>query len=150
MHWLAEEIHRLHGLSATAQRAAGPASGAAASRARNAFLDAVRTVVREVARRSGVTACFACHDGLVLERAGRAPDFDALSAMTQACTAAGADAASALALGRVQQMLVIGDEHKLALFVIGQLAVGILSPAGVNLAQALAHTRAHHEDRRMT
>jgi len=122
MHWLEHKVDQLHRL------AAGPD-----------FLAAVQTVTAEVASRHGVTACFVCHDGLLIETAGRAPDFEALSAMTQSWMVAGKEAAMTLSLGRVQQMVIIGHEHKLALFVIGQLAVGILSPRSVNLAKTLAH-----------
>jgi predicted regulator of Ras-like GTPase activity (Roadblock/LC7/MglB family) len=93
----------------------------------------------EVARRQGVTACFVCHDGLLLETAGRAPDFDALSAMAQKWMTAGKEAALTLSLGKVRQMVIVGHEHKLALFVIGPLALGIWSPSTVSLGRTLAN-----------
>ena len=124
MHWLEQQVDQLHRLAA---------------RPGQEFLAAVQTMTAEVAGRTGVTACFVCHDGLLIETAGRAPDFEALSAMTQSWMVAGKEAAMTLSLGRVQQMVIIGHEHKLALFVIGQLAVGILSPRSVNLAKTLAH-----------
>ena len=43
-----------------------------------------------------------------------------------------------LSLGKVHQMVLVGIEHKLAVFLFGQLTVGILAPAGVNLARTLA------------
>ena len=129
MHWLEEQVERLHTLAdGQLTRGAG----------RQQFLEGVRAVAREVAGRAGVTACFVCHDGLLVDTAGAAPDFEALSAMTQHFVAAGKDAAGTLELGRVKQLVVVGADHKLALFVIGQLAVGILSPSTVNLASTLA------------
>jgi predicted regulator of Ras-like GTPase activity (Roadblock/LC7/MglB family) len=129
MHWLEEQVARLTALAEAHARN---------ERARAEFMTAVREVAGEVAGRDGVTACFVCHDGLLIDTAGRAPDFEALSAMTQSWMVAGKEAATTLALGRVQQMVLVGGDHKLALFVIGQLAVGILSPSTVNLAKTLS------------
>ena len=133
MHWLESQVERLHGLAETSARATD------SKEARQRFREAVEELAAAVARRAGVTACFVCHDGLLLETAGRAPDFEALSAMTQHWMVAGKEAALTLSLGKVRQMVIVGQEHKLALFVIGQLAVGILSPSAVVLGQALAH-----------
>jgi predicted regulator of Ras-like GTPase activity (Roadblock/LC7/MglB family) len=133
MHWLESQVERLHGLSETLTRATD------SKEARQSFREAVEDVASAVVRRAGVTACFVCHDGLLIETAGRAPDFEALSAMTQHWMVAGKEAALTLSLGKVRQMVIVGQEHKLALFVIGQLAVGILSPSAVVLGSALAH-----------
>ena len=133
MHWLESQVERLHGLSETLARATD------SKEARQRFREAVEETAAAVARRAGVTACFVCHDGLLIETAGRAPDFEALSAMAQQWLVAGKEAALTLALGKVRQMVIVGHEHKLALFVIGQLAVGILSPSTVLLGRALAH-----------
>lgn len=131
MHWLKSQLERLHEL-AEQERPGDPKV------VRRDFLAAVAEVAAAVARRQGVTACFVCHDGLLLETAGRAPDFEALSAMAQQWMVAGKEAALTLSLGKVRQMVIVGHEHKLALFTIGQLAVGILSPSQTVLASALA------------
>jgi predicted regulator of Ras-like GTPase activity (Roadblock/LC7/MglB family) len=123
MHWLEEQVERLQSLSGGT---------------RAEFMSAVREIAGAVVSRDGVTACFVCHDGLLVETAGRAPDFEALSAMTQSWMMMGKEAALTLALGRVQQMVIVGGDHKLALFLIGPLAVGILSPSTVNLAKTLS------------
>jgi hypothetical protein len=39
---------------------------------------------------------------------------------------------------RVQQLVLVGNEHKLALLAVGQLSIGILSPCGVELGAALS------------
>ena len=122
MHWLRTQVERLHGLA----------------KERRPFLTAAAELTAATVRHEGVTACFVCHDGLLVETAGRAVDFEALSALTQQWLVAGKEAAATLALGRVQQMVIVGDEHKLALFVIGPLAVGILSPSEVVLSRVLA------------
>ena len=98
----------------------------------------LREVVKEVATRSGVTACFAAHEGLVVETAGHAPDFEALSAMTQCSMVSSGDVAATLSLGRVQQVVIVGEDHKLALFFIGSLALGVLAKTGVQLSDVLA------------
>ncbi len=133
MHWLESQVERLHGLGEALARATG------SKEARQTFRESVEELAAAVARRTGVTACFVCHDGLLIETAGRAPDFEALSAMAQQWMVAGKEAALTLSLGKVRQMVIVGQEHKLALFVIGQLAVGILSPSAVVLGAALAH-----------
>jgi predicted regulator of Ras-like GTPase activity (Roadblock/LC7/MglB family) len=122
MHWLESQVRRLNGLVAQ----------------RRQLMDAAADVAAAAVRRQGVTACFVCHDGLMIETAGSPVDFEALSAMTQQWMVAGKEAASTLALGAVRQMVIVGAEHKLALFVIGQLAVGILSPSEVVLSRVLA------------
>lgn len=149
MHWLDHQIFRLHGLSQAVDRstllgATGRsvrASGTApvrAGNARHAFVEEVRRVVEAVATRAGVTACFASHDGLLLASAGAPPDADGLSAMSQTCAATGASTADALGLGPVRQIVVVGEYHKLAVLVIGQLAIGILAPASTHLSTVLA------------
>jgi len=145
MHWLADQVERVAARADSFQAASSSALGdaplpepARQQEARRAYLAAVRELVEHVAQREGVTACFACHDGLVLHSAGEAPDFEALSAMTQASLTAAREAALALSLGRVKQLVLVGEEHKLALLVVGLLAIGILSPKDVQLGQTLA------------
>jgi predicted regulator of Ras-like GTPase activity (Roadblock/LC7/MglB family) len=146
MHWLATEVERLLALSESlvqnvSGRAAtngGQSPAKLPEKSRAQFLGAVRGMVSDVAKHQGVTACFACHDGLVLAGSGRGVDFEALSAMAQACLAVSKDAASALSLGRVQQFVLVGNEHKLALLAVGQLSIGILSPCDVELGVALS------------
>ncbi len=150
MHWLEMQVSRLYQLSLAhegwerrAIERAQPARSqstnvAVAKKSYQAFVSAAQSLVREVAARPGVTACFACHDGLVLEAAGRPCDFEALSAMTQTCAMAGKEAAETLSLGSVQQLVIVGRKDKLALFVIGQLQIGVLSPVSVSLAATLS------------
>ena len=127
MHWLEQQIDRLAGLAHSTRRI----------ESKEAFLRAIRELVDALAKHEGVTAAFASHDGLALEVAGQTPDFEALSAMAQWSLAAAKETALTLSLGRMGQMVIVGAEHKLALFHIGQLAVGILSPVHVNLGRAL-------------
>lgn len=144
MHWLAEQLKNLHELESrslqyrdlSALNVAG--SAAAEKQAREAFVTAVCRLVEEVAGRAGVEACFAAHEGLVVHTAGRTDDAEAMAAMAQNCLDTGRVAATSLKLGAVQQMVVVGEQQKLALFAIGQMALGILGMSDANLASALS------------
>jgi hypothetical protein len=93
-------------------------------------------LVHEVAARDGVTSCFACYDGLLVERAGRA-DFDALAALAQELLALGRTGLS-VTLGWPQQLLLVGSEHKLALVIVEPFALGVMASSDVRLATSLA------------
>ena len=121
MHWLAARLELLRELAP----------------ARDRFLARGAATAAEVAAREGVTACFVCHEGLLVAAAGAGGDFDALSAMTQHAIRAAEESAGALALGPVHQMVIVGSLHKLALFVTMPVAVGILSPSTITLAEVL-------------
>ena len=138
MHWLETRVRWLHGLSEAHENALLAGRWNERENTRTTLVAGLREVVNEVATRSGVTACFAAHEGLSVETAGRAPDFEALSAMTQCSMVSSHDVATTLSLGKVQQMVIVGEEHKLALFFIGPLALGVLAPAGVQLGDVLA------------
>jgi hemoglobin len=125
MHWLEEELQNL---AETARQSSAPSK---------TYLTAVRNLVHALAENDAVTAAFACHDGLAFEVAGRTPDFEALSAMAQLSAVTAKETALTLSLGRPQQLVLIGVDHKLALFLAGPLAVGVLARSNVNLGQAL-------------
>src|SRR4051812_46965093 len=112
MHWLEQHVGRLRDLARDLPREAERCRGV------------LGELIHDIALRRGVSACFACHDGLLVERAGEA-DFDALAAMAQSFVGAGAYSASALQLGEPEQLLVVGSTHKLALLVVGPFAVGM-------------------------
>lgn len=144
MHWLA---HRVEAVSALLERyvllsehrrAGKGVSASEEAAARMAFLSAVRDMVAEVSQRPGVLACFAAHEGLLVEAVGEvAADFEALAAMSQLCLAPTRRAAETLSLGSMQQMLLVGSQRKLALIQLGPMTVGVLSPASIQLSEAL-------------
>jgi predicted regulator of Ras-like GTPase activity (Roadblock/LC7/MglB family) len=145
MHWFAEHVEELRTLSeqharakAARDRAVTPEGQDQEVRAREQFTRAVDDVVGRISERDGVTACFVSHDGLLAARRGDADDFEALAAVAQSCASTGRDAAKSLALGSLQQMLLIGEQHKLALIVLGQLVLGIVSPTTTQLQSVLA------------
>jgi predicted regulator of Ras-like GTPase activity (Roadblock/LC7/MglB family) len=142
-HWLDRQVGRLRELALTLEpedTRRPPPTGRADQR-RSAFLAAVRELVEDVAAHDGVSACVACYDGLPMAAAGRAVDaaVEAVAAMAQRGVEAGSAAAGALALGPVQQVVVVGRDHKLALILVGQLVIGILAPVRTTLASTLAH-----------
>lgn len=130
-HWLNGEIERLNqlGISAGAGGDDGP------------FLDHFKETIRRIAVSEVVTAAFGTHDGLVFAINGEVPDPDALGAVAQTSIAAAKATAGTADLGRPLQMVIIGKEHKLALFPVGhmgRMALGILAKSSSNLARALS------------
>ncbi len=133
MQRLAERLHRVGELSAALGAAPRPNAADLAALRR-----LVRGLVEEVAGLPGINACFACHDGLVLEAAGAGTNFEALSAMAQSFSSVGGKAADTLELGEVRQLLLIGQKRKLALLIAGSLSIGVLCPEEMHLASILA------------
>ncbi|MFN7131512.1 MAG: hypothetical protein ACK4N5_05475 [Myxococcales bacterium] len=138
MHWLARRLQHIHVLAEQPAAALPPKANATRGAAAQNLLHELRALVAEIAERDGVSACFACHEGLVVDSAGNAPDFEALSAMTQRCATSCVEAGAVLALGAVQHLVVIGSEKKLAVFSLGPLTLGILCPTEVELGRSLA------------
>jgi hypothetical protein len=125
MAWLEEHVERLR------QLAAELPAGAPHCR------DVLGELVREIGARHGVQACFACHDGLLVETAGVA-DFEALAAMSQRLIEAGQQPALHQMLGPARQALVSGTASKLALLIIEPFTVGVVASARERLAKSLA------------
>lgn len=128
-HWLATEIATLAS-SAGAAPAASPGD-------RRAFLIQVESIVRAAADRVGVGGVFASFDGMLVATAGDG-DFDALAALAQRMLVPAADAWDARALGRIHQLLAVGERDKLALVCVGPIVLGVVSPADVRLSEAMA------------
>lgn len=124
MTWLEE---RLNGLRRMAEDSAAP----------SCYRQPLAALLREVASRDGVTACFACHEGLLVDAAGIA-DFDAFAALAQQLAAAADQSSRALGVGDPEQLLIVGRQRKLALLVVPPFAIGVVAQATVRLAQALA------------
>lgn len=128
-HWLGAEL---------AELAVDPGARAEAAREeRQAFLGRLDELVVAAAGRPGVRAAFVAFDGMLVASAGRA-DFDAVASLAQRLLVPAADAWAARALGRIHQLLVVGEREKLALVQVGPVVLGLLSPVGVRLADATA------------
>jgi predicted regulator of Ras-like GTPase activity (Roadblock/LC7/MglB family) len=137
MHWLSEQLTSLDAAADRFARSKHDRPGLEAHGAREAFRRALDELASGIGKRAGVTAAFVAHEGLVLATAGNVPSFEALAATAQVTLSAGKSAATGLSLGGLRQMVLIGEDHKLALFIVGQMALGILAPCDVNLAAVL-------------
>lgn len=144
MHWLASRMEELwgryDGYTWLREHSDEDIRVAAAREreARNAFLGQLSELVREVAERHGVTAAFAEHEGLLVDVAGDGAAAEALAAMARALVAPAREAARTVGLGALHQVLLAGEERKLALLVVGEMSIGVLAPAHVRLADVLS------------
>ena len=106
---------------------------------RGDFVAALNKVVSNIALHSGISSCLISFDGLVMAMAGKEKsDFDALAAVTQEYVDSAKKGAKILTLGDVQQMVVIGNEHKIAVVTIGEMALSVLSPRSTHLSVSLS------------
>jgi predicted regulator of Ras-like GTPase activity (Roadblock/LC7/MglB family) len=126
MGWLERRLERVRAL-------VGEAPGAG-------YRPELAALVREVAARDGVMACFACHDGLLVDAAGVA-DFDAFAALSQQLTLAAQQSSRALGVGQPEQLVIVGARRKLALLTVAPFAIGVVAPTSVQLASVLAEER---------
>lgn len=133
-HWLAGRIGRVLGVVPEAA-----ATGDVARRQRKEFIAEVSALVEEVSKRAGVTASFASFEGFVVAASGVDHDLaEALAAMAQSSMEPARHAAGALSLGALRQLVIVGEKNKLALIRVGPVALGVLSPAEVNLGESTA------------
>lgn len=140
-HWLEQQLARLHDLTAEYRqlRQDTRADADQSKRANRGKLDAaIENMLQDMASREGITACMVSYDGLLMSQAGTLPDFEALAAVSAECFRGTDRGAQAMALGRVDQMVVVGEDHKLALFRVGALVLGILSPRETVLGVVLS------------
>lgn len=144
VHWLAGQLARLDSLASRLKQYRDlssleiPGTPEAQEAARSTFRKQLGVLLEDVARRAGVRACFACHEGLVLDCRGEGQDFDALGAMAQSCLETAKRASNSLELGAMRQMVLVGEHQKLALFAVGEVAMGIVAPSAVGLGQLLS------------
>lgn len=132
MHWLDHRIQAM--LAESMDNLAGEPGRAQ----RRAFIEHVGELVDEIARREGVTAAFASYEGLLVAASGIATDFEAMAAMAQASLVPAWRSADVLELGDLRQMLLVGEQQKLALIWVGPVTLGIVSASEVSLAAATA------------
>ena len=143
MHWLSENLQNLEDLLIRLNEYKGmdaasvAGAEAAAKRTRETFAETVRELVGNIAKRDGIVACFACHDGLLMESAGVHPDFERLAAEGQKLIDQGTSSVAKLDFGGFQQMVLIGKKEKVALFWLGEIGIGIVSPRDTVLSEQL-------------
>ncbi len=141
-HWFENKLAVLHNLFVRYSKARAMDSRAANADevgryTRKQLKAAMDETLEDLARREAVTGCIVCHDGLILAQAGNVLDFEAMAAIAADCFHTAARGADTLALGNASQMVIVGEEHKLVLFRIGAMILGILSPRHAVLSMAL-------------
>jgi len=139
MHWLADQMGQYQALASSHVDAREGGDVEKEQGARLALMRHLRAMIEQINKRQEVTASFASFEGFLVHTAG--PDgmnFEAHAAMTQQLSEHGMRASKTLCLGDFSQLVVIGAEHKLALFQVGVMAIGILAPVNVSLARVLS------------
>lgn len=104
---------------------------------RSQFIQAVQTLVDNVGKVKGITACAAFHDGLILAQSKQAFNIDAFGASVQESLRAAQQGAEMLSLGEVEQIVIVGAINKVAMLSVGPLILCISCPKQINLASAL-------------
>jgi predicted regulator of Ras-like GTPase activity (Roadblock/LC7/MglB family) len=105
---------------------------------RSDFIEAVQTLVNSVIHSPGVMACTAYHEGLILAQSGKIPDTDALGAIIQESIRVAQKGEANLHLGKIQQIVIVGDLNKIAMITVGPIILCVLSPKNTNLALSLS------------
>lgn len=140
-HWLARNLAALQELFEVYERARSNTdvdSDRSKQDARSRLTSALDRVLQDIAKREGATACVVSYEGLLISHGGNLPDFEALAAVSELCFRDTERNTQPMALGRVSQMVIVGEEHKLVVFRIGAMVLGILSPRRTVLSQVLA------------
>jgi predicted regulator of Ras-like GTPase activity (Roadblock/LC7/MglB family) len=138
MSWLEEALDELRELSRQKALLQESDSGEDHQALAVEFQEGAAEIVRQLGRQRGITAAFACQGESVLEEAGYVPDADGLAKTVRALRAGLDTAAEGFRLGGLTQTVMVGSEHKLALFTAGDTTLGVLTPRGVSLAQAMS------------
>lgn len=109
-----------------------------ANHARGALRDGLIDLGNAVCQRPGITACAVAHEGLVLSYAGPPDLAEVLAVAAQKCHDSAAMTSRTVRLGAPRQMVVLGEQGKLALLFFGPLVVAILAPPQTALSAVLA------------
>ncbi len=144
MHWFETQLAALDRLAAdyiSAQRQSGGDIVNVSESVRTkraAFIDAVQALVDKVVKIKGISACAAYHDGLILAQSAEVPHIDAFGAVIQETIRAAQHGQVSLSLGAIEQIVIVGADHKLAMLSVGPVILCIYSPKQVNLASVLS------------
>ena len=105
---------------------------------RGQFIDAVQALVSKVFNISGISACAAYHEGLILAYAGHSPHLEGLGALIQESVKVAAQGSQLLNLGEIRQMVIVGASNKVAILSVGPIILCISSSKDINLAAVLS------------
>ena len=140
MGWLETKVLEIHRIAGEYEVAVGQREDgqkAKTSSLRKELRFALSGLVDKVAALPDVIGCFATRDGLLMEGSGPIDGLEAAAAMAQWCILPGKDAAETLQLGKLSQLVIIGEGGKLALIHVEGITIGVLAPTQVNLGELL-------------
>jgi len=142
MHWLDSQLKTLYQLAEAYEQCRVNNSDDYVEeirQSRTAFIDKVQSLVDSVVKQPNISGCVAGHEGLILAKAGLVSDSDALGAMIQESMSIAQRSKELLDLGSIQQIVIVGENNKVAMISVGQLTLSILSPKNTNLAKSLSN-----------
>jgi len=140
MHWFDSQLQVLYQLAEAYQKCRNNSFDDAEEtrKTRTEFINSVQELVDSVVKLSNISGCVAGHDGFILAKAGSVVDSDALGVMLQESMLIAERSNKLLALGKIQQIVIVGEKNKIAMISIGQLTLGIVCPKHINLADTLS------------
>ena len=107
--------------------------------ARTVFIDKVQMLVDSVVKLPDISGCVAGHEGFILAKAGSVLGIDALGVMIEESMEIAQRSKEILDLGDIQQIVIVGENNKIAMISIGQITIGVLSSKHINLASCLSN-----------
>ncbi len=141
MHWFDSQLKALHRLAGIYEECRIKDSNEFVEETRQArtiFIDNVQTLVETVVKLPDISGCVAGHEGFILAKAGSISGLDALGAMIQESMDIAQRGNEILDLGTIQQLLVIGENNKVAMISMGAITLAILSSTQTNLTKCLS------------
>jgi len=140
MHWFDSQLQNLYKLAEAYENCRVNNSDDSVDdvrKIRTEFIDNVQSLVDLVIKLNDISGCVAAHDGFLLAKAGSVSDSDALGAMMQESMVIAQRNRKILDLGEIQQIVIVGEDNKIAMISVGQLTLGILSSKQINLKELL-------------
>lgn len=136
-HWLREQLDLLDSLL-LASESYNEGNSIDEWELARAFLAQLLLTARKISERDPVSACVVSESGVTVAAHGAVELAEPIAAVSYDCLATGQAAVDQLELGRLQQLLVSGEDRKLAIFRLGFMDVSILAPTDTHLASVLS------------
>ncbi len=141
MHWLETQLQTLHELAEAYDKCRADNSdenGEEIRETRTLFINNVQSLVDTIVKLPEISGCVAGHDGFILAKAGSVLDTDALGAVIQESMVIAERCKSQLNLGSIKQIVIVGENNKIAMISVAPVTLCILSPTHCNLADLLS------------
>lgn len=141
MHWFDSQLQTLHQFAEIYEKCRIENSDESVEetrQARSVFIDNVQKLVDSVVKLADISGCVAAHDGFILAKAGSVSGLDALGAMIQESMDIAQRNKEILELGNIQQIVIVGENNKIAMISLGQVTIGVLSSKHINLTKSLS------------